>query len=196
MDSEEAIVKLRDGSSIRFRPPTRRDAAALLEFLRSLSLDSRRLRFFSPACDLESAARWAASADGTDHIGLIALDASGAIIGHAACARLYGPRGEVAVEVHERHRHLGLASLLLRRLACEAQRGGIRTLVAEVLPDNYEMLGVFHDEFHAEAHHADGAIEIDFPSGAWDGAPVRSQSADPARCAAQPTSLAPLTPSR
>jgi hypothetical protein len=174
MESQHAIVKLRDGSSVRLRAPTSGDAGALLEFLRSLSPDSRRLRFFSPACDLEAAARWAASADGTDHIGLIALDSRSAIIGHAACARLYGPRGEVAVEVHEGHRQLGLASLLLRRLACDAQRAGIRTLVAEVLPDNHEMLAVFHDEFHAGAHHADGAVEVDFPSAAWDAAPVRS----------------------
>jgi GNAT superfamily N-acetyltransferase len=194
MESDSATVKLRNGSSVHFRPPTRGDGGALLEFLRSLSPDSRRLRFFSPACDLEAAARWAASADGNDHIGLIAVDSAGAIIGHAACVRMYGPRGEVAVEVHEGHRHLGLASLLLRRLACDAQREGIRTLVAEVLPDNHEMLAVFHDEFHAGAHHADGAVEVDFPSTAWDAAPARSPSPDPVRRAGRTHAIATAAP--
>jgi GNAT superfamily N-acetyltransferase len=176
MESRHALVKLRDGSGVRVRPPRPDDAGALLEFLRSLSPDSRRLRFFSPACDLEAAARWAASADGIDQIGLVAVDSGGAIVGHAACSRLYGPRGEVAVEVCEGHRHLGLAALLLRRLASDAQRGGIRTLVAEVLPDNHEMLAVFGDDCQAGAVHADGAIDVDFPSAAWDATPVRSQS--------------------
>lgn len=164
---------LRDGRRVRIRHVKRADEPRLLAFLESLSEESRRLCFFSPACDLAAAAHSAVSADGTDHIGLVATDGHGAIIGHAAAIRLYGPRAEVAVEVDETHRHLGLASLLLRRLAREAELHGIRRLVAEVLPDNHDMLSAFQDEFRAQTDHSSGEVDLDFPAAAWRSAPVR-----------------------
>jgi L-amino acid N-acyltransferase YncA len=135
--------------------------------MRGLSPESRRLRFFTPAYDLESAARWAASADGVDHLGLLALGAHDELLGHAACIRMYGPRAEVAVEVAESCRHQGLATLLIARLAHEAKGQQIRSFVAEVLPDNHEMLAVFFDGFDASRHIADGEVDIEFPTSAW-----------------------------
>ena len=179
MGSQSQTVELRDGRLVGLRAPTLADADAMLTFLSSLSHESRRLRFFSPALDIEAAARWAADVDGTDRIGLIATEARGQIVGHAVCARLYGLRGEVAVEVAEDHRHLGLASVLLRRLARDAERQGIRTLVAEVLRDNYDMLAVFHDEFHAGQHADEGEVDVEFPSASWRVTPhsaVRDQA--------------------
>src|SRR5579863_262187 len=155
MEAPDETIELRDGSRVRFRAPTPTDSDQLLGFLLALSPESRRLRFFSPVCDLDAVAQWAANADGIDHIGVLALDENGTVVAHAACSRLYGLRGEVAVEVDENHRHLGLASLLLRRLARDAERQGIRTLIAEVLPENHDMLAVFHDEFRADDHHVD-----------------------------------------
>lgn len=165
-------IQLRNGTQVLVRPVRRDDRGRLLAFLRRLSRESRRLRFFSVACDLDRAAAWAAGADGIDEIGLIAL-AGNRIVAHAACSRLYGLRGEVAVEVDEEYRHLGLGSQLLRRLAQEAERKGIRHLIAEVLPDNHEMLAVFREEFAAEASHEHGEIDIQFPSAAWRAAPQR-----------------------
>jgi L-amino acid N-acyltransferase YncA len=170
--TDGAIVQLRDGSSVRVRPPAAGDADSIREFLGFLSLESRRLRFFSSACDLEGAALWAASVDGTDHIGLIAVDPSGTIIGHAACARLYGLRGEVVVEVGEDHRQLGLGSVLLRQLARAAARQGIRTLVAEVRLEDHDMLAVFDDEFHAGRDNVTRQVEVDLPSAVWESAPA------------------------
>lgn len=158
---------LRDGQEIRFRHVTNGDRAELLEFLGRLSLASRRYRFFSVACDLRQAAQWAASADGTDHIGIAALDPAGRIIGHAASCRIYGPRAEVAVEIDETHRHLGLGTILLARLAREAERTGVRTFVAEVLPENREMLAVFRDGFDAQQQTVPGEIDIEFSTAAW-----------------------------
>lgn len=172
-DSPTDWIKLRDGSSAQLRPPTRADADALFTLLSSLSLESRRLRFFSLACDLKEAAQWAATADGIDDIGLVALDSAGRIVGHAACSRISGPRGEVAVEVDDAHRHLGLGSLLVRRLARDAEKQGIRQLIAEVLPENQEMLSVFHDEFRAQAHWVDGEVDVEFPAAAWHSSPAR-----------------------
>lgn len=170
-----ATVRLRDGRDLGVRPPSPSDHRALLRFLKALPPESRQLRFFSVACDLDAAARWAAGADGSDHIGLIALDGEeDRIVAHAACIRLYGRRGEVAVEVDEAYRRLGLASQLLREVAHRADQQGIRHLVAEVLPENHEMLAVFHDEFAADASREDGEVSITFPSAAWCAAPTRS----------------------
>jgi L-amino acid N-acyltransferase YncA len=135
--------------------------------MQRLSAESRRMRFFSPAYDLESAARWAASADGIDHLGVLALDSHGQVRGHAACVRMYGPRAEVAVEVDQSCRHQGLATMLIARLAREAEEKQIRYFVAEVLPDNHDMLAVFHDGFDASRRLVDGEVDIEFPTTAW-----------------------------
>jgi acetate---CoA ligase (ADP-forming) len=158
---------LRDGREIIVRHVTHTDEQALLVLMQRLSPESRRLRFFSPACDLVAAARGAASADGIDHLGLVAIDSRGQILGHAACIRMYGPRAEVAVEIDESCRHQGLATLLITRLAREAERKHIWHFVAEVLPENHEMLAVFHDGFDAARHLADGEVDIEFPTTAW-----------------------------
>jgi GNAT superfamily N-acetyltransferase len=149
------------------RPVAGDDERALTVFMQRLSSESRRLRFFSPACDVAAAARWAASADGIDHLGLVALGPDGEILGHAACVRMYGPRAEVAVEVDESYRHHGLATLLITGLARAAEEKNIRSFVAEVLPDNHEMLAVFHDGFDASCRLADGEFDIEFPTTAW-----------------------------
>ncbi|MDQ6807393.1 MAG: GNAT family N-acetyltransferase [Actinomycetota bacterium] len=169
-DAESHIAgsaTLSDGTEVRIRHVTRRDESALLGFMQRLSPESRRLRFFSPAYDLESAARWAASADGTDHLGLVALGSHGQILGHAACVRMYGPRAEIAVEIDESCRHQGLATLLITGLAHEAEQKRIRSFVAEVLPENVQMLAVFHDGFDASRHFQDGEVDIEFPTAAW-----------------------------
>jgi hypothetical protein len=167
MAAAEKPTRLRDGTEVGIRHVTRSDEAALLEFMQRLSPESRRLRFFSPAYDLESAARWAASADGIDHLGLVAVDAQGQILGHVACVRMYGARAEVAVEIDESCRHRGLATLLITRIAREAEEKQIRSFVAEVLPENLEMLAVFHDGFDASRHFADGEVDVEFPTTAW-----------------------------
>jgi L-amino acid N-acyltransferase YncA len=160
-------MTLRDGTEIRLRHVTQRDEPALMGFMQELTPASRRFRFFSSACDLHAAAKWAASADGTDHLGIVAIDEDGRILGHAACVRMYGARAEVAIEVDETHRHQGLATILIARLAREAEERQIRHFVAEVLPDNHEMLDVFHDGFDADCQSADGEVDIEFPTSAW-----------------------------
>ena len=131
------------------------------------------MRILSPACDVHAAASWAATADGTDHIGILAVDDGDRILGHAACVRMYGPRAEVAIEVDEAHRHQGLATILIAKLAREAEGKHIRHFVAEVLPDNRDMLAVFNDGFNAGRKYADGEVDIEFPTSAWQLPPDR-----------------------
>ena len=138
--AREVDVALRDGSPIHVRPVQGEDLPAVRAFLESLSADSRRLRFFTPATDLAAAARWAAEVDRQEVDGLLALTGDGEIVGHAAWARLGPDRAEVAFEVGETMRGRGLATILLAHLAFGARAQGIATFVAEVLPENHRML--------------------------------------------------------
>jgi L-amino acid N-acyltransferase YncA len=162
-----ATATARDGHPVLLRRVTADDEPALLAFMQALSVTSRRLRFFSAWCDLDEAAHWAAGADGTDRIGILATDLDGQILAHAVCCRSPGFRAEVAVEVSETHRHQGLATILIVRLAAEAEQQGIRFFVAKVLPDNREMLAVFSDGFDASRTAAHDAVDIEFPTSAW-----------------------------
>jgi L-amino acid N-acyltransferase YncA len=187
-------ARLRDGTEIRIRHVTGDDQPALLAFMQHLSPDSRRMRFFSPACDLRAAAKWAASADGTDHIGILALDDRSQLLGHAACVRMAGARAEVAIEVDDTHRHQGLATILIAKLAREAEQKQIRHFVAEVLPENHEMLDVFHDGFDADCQFAEGEVDVEFPTSAWQLPPSRlGQPRSDAEMTSEPAATAPRT---
>ena len=75
---------------------------------------------------------------------------------------MHGPRAEV----DETHRQQ-LATILIAKLAREAEEKQIRHFVAEVLPDNHEMLDIFHNGFDAHCQSAGGEVDIDFPTSAW-----------------------------
>jgi len=114
---DDAIdARLRDGSPVTVRLSTEGDEPALRKLLSELCLETRRLRFFTGAVDLEEAAHLGAE-DGPDRIGLVAFDEDRALVGHALCIQL-GMRGsgraEVAVEVADNLHGLGLGTILVR----------------------------------------------------------------------------------
>jgi hypothetical protein len=87
----EADVALRDGSIAHIRPIRAQDEAHLLAFLRGLSDDDRRMRFFSLGNDLSRTAHDEADVDYVHSLGLLATVGSPErIVGHA----LYAPSGE------------------------------------------------------------------------------------------------------
>jgi len=159
---------LRDGRTVAIRRSTLADERALREFLEGLCLESRRLRFFTGAADVERAAH--ESAAGPDRVGLLALGEGGALLGQAVYAILPGTgrrRAEVAVEVADELHGFGLGTVLIERVAEIAERDGIEQLVAEVLPDNREMLEVFQDGFDATVERDGGIERVEFPASAW-----------------------------
>jgi len=177
--SASSTVCLRNGVSVQVRSVHVDDRASILAFLTQLSAPAQRMRFFTAAADLTTAASWAAGADGRNHLGLLALDESGQIIGHAACCRVYGHRAEVAVEISDRARHQGLATLLIAELARRAQALGIRAFIAEVLPENHEMLAVFRDGFDATESLCGGEVDVEFPTSAWRRADLEARTVAP-----------------
>ncbi len=136
-------VSLRDGSAVQLRPVGAHDEAALRAFLEGVSPESRRRRFFG-ATDLARAATSLIGAGGAGDVGLIAIAAgSTEIIAHAASFRIDANRAEAAFLVTDRWQGLGLGTLLLSRLAKDAEQRGIATLVADVLPGSRAMIAVF-----------------------------------------------------
>jgi GNAT superfamily N-acetyltransferase len=157
---------MRDGSSVTIRPATAQDEPALRSFLSRLSPEARRLRFFTGAADVGFAAHLAAAV-GPGRFGLIAHDQAGVPVAHAIYIQLDQTRAEVAVEVADHLQGRGLGTLLIERLAANAEDLGITTFVAEVLPENHAMLHVFRDGFDAHCSFHHGTDRVEFQTATW-----------------------------
>jgi GNAT superfamily N-acetyltransferase len=167
---------LRDGVTISVRAVTPDDEAAIFEFLTGLCEVSRRLRFFSVAADLRGEAHRGAAGDDAEHHGLVALAPGRGVVGHAIYVRLPGAeRAEVAVEVADDLHHLGLATLLMIRLAQFAEEHQIPRFFAEVLPENRDMLAVFRDGFAAASTAGRDQVDVEFDTSSWRDACARFQ---------------------
>jgi GNAT superfamily N-acetyltransferase len=159
-------ASLRDGSSVTIRRCRSEDESALSEFLNGLCLDARRLRFFTGGVDVARSAR-SSVASAADRLGLIAFDERGQLVGHVLCIELGDRRAEMAVEVADRLHGQGLGTILIERLAEIAERHGVTTFVAEVLPDNRAMLEVLRDGFDASVCWQEGVDHVEFATSSW-----------------------------
>jgi len=164
--SEAELVHLRDGSPVTICPTCAQDEPALRSFLSGLSLEARRLRFFTGAPDLDYAAHLAAATD-AEHCGLIAYDERGAIVGSATYVMLDQEHAEVAVEIANDLHGRGLGTILIEQLAAIAEGRGITNFVASVLHENRAMLDVFRDGFDAHLTYRDGTDTVVFPTASW-----------------------------
>jgi GNAT superfamily N-acetyltransferase len=162
---------LRDGRAYRLRPLDQADAAAVLEFFRTLSPESIRSRYgylihdmtperahrlveIEPAREAALGIFGPAGPDGREP-----LCAMGRLV-HAPDNR----SAECAFLVHDRCRRLGMASHLLRHLRVIGRRRGLPRLFAQVRRDNRAMLEVFR-RAGAQLHFDAGGdvVEIDIP---------------------------------
>jgi GNAT superfamily N-acetyltransferase/predicted CoA-binding protein len=138
-------VVLRDGSTMRFRPPGVADADALLDFFRGLSDRALYLRFHGhPRVD----ARLVQPVLDPDWVerGALVGTKDGLAVALASYVRLRDARtAEVAFAVSDDLQSRGIATRLLERLASLAGVVGIEEFVADVMPDNSAMLHVFAD---------------------------------------------------
>ncbi|HET9115831.1 MAG TPA: GNAT family N-acetyltransferase [Gaiellaceae bacterium] len=157
-------VILRDGSTLRLRPPVADDADALLEFFAGLSDESRYLRFHGFAAVGPKLVEPVLDPDWNERGALLgSLD--GKVAALANWVRLRDPRAaEVAFTVGDEYQRRGIGTRLLEQMAERAAAAGIEEFVAEVLPDNATMLAVFRDAgFDVTRVSEHGEIEIRFP---------------------------------
>ncbi len=120
------------------------DGSELERFHAALSLETTRLRYFTPHPHLseDELARFTT----VDHHAREALVmwADGAIIAVGRYDRTLGsPEAEVAFVVRDDQQGHGAATILLLRLAERARDEGITRFVADVLTDNQRMVDVF-----------------------------------------------------
>ena len=156
-------IVLDDDTSLEVRPIEPSDGEALVAFHDGLSLESTRLRYFSPHPLLSR--REVVRLTTVDHQlreALVVLH--GDVI--VAVARYEGlPDGvtaEVAFVVAEAWRRRGIATELLQRLAGLARERGMHHLVAETLSENRPMSKVFVDSGIREHHTIEtGVLHFD-----------------------------------
>jgi acetyl coenzyme A synthetase (ADP forming)-like protein len=168
MEVGAADVILRDGTTLRLRPPGRDDADALLKFFQSLSERSLYLRFHGftqvgpglvePLIEPEWEERGAL-------LGSLSDDGGERVVAVANYVRLRDPAlAEAAFTVADDHQRRGIGTRLLEQLAERAADVGIERFVAEVMPDNRNMLGVFEGAgFQLTRELAGGELEVQFP---------------------------------
>jgi acetate---CoA ligase (ADP-forming) len=166
VEAREDVV-LRDGSTLRLRPTTVLDESALIDFFRSLSAETLHLRFQGGvSVDDRLVARFLQSdSESLSLVGELAdQDGTTRIVAIGTFVRLRDrSRAEVAFVVADDLQRRGIGSRLLERLAAHARIEGIERFVAQVLPENAAMLGVFGDTgFEVTRRLLDGVVEVEF----------------------------------
>ena len=160
----EFDVVLTDGGTLHVRPIDPGDAERLVEFHRRLSQDTIYYRFFSPRPvlpprDVERFTR----VDYEDRMALVGVLGE-QIVAVARYDRVPGTdEAEVAFVVEDTHQGRGIGTVLLEHLAGAARQRGIHSFVAETLPDNRRMIGVFRDAgWEVHSGFADGVVQVSF----------------------------------
>ncbi|MEP6910264.1 MAG: GNAT family N-acetyltransferase [Actinomycetota bacterium] len=161
-------VILRDGGTLRLRPPLAADGDALVAFLSDLSVQSLYFRFHGapelgrrlvePFLDPD----WF---EGGALIGTLVNGEGEQIVALASYSRLRDPAvAEAAFTVADAHQRRGIGIRLLEQLAERGAAVGIERFVAEVMPENRAMLGVFESAGFSVSRELDrGTIEVAFP---------------------------------
>lgn len=168
MALDVADVILRDGATLRLRSPRRDDADALVEFFRELSERSLYLRFHGYPRIGPHLVERLLEPNWSERGALVATFTEGdeeRIVAIANYERLRDPStAEAAFAVADAYQRRGIGTRLVEQLAERAGREGIERFVAEVLPDNRNMLGVFEAlGFEITRTLAGGEVEIQFP---------------------------------
>jgi acetyl coenzyme A synthetase (ADP forming)-like protein len=159
-----ADVILRDGATLRLRAPAREDAGALTAFFEGLSEHSFYLRFHGLRRIDEALIRHFLEPDWESR-GILVGELGNRIVAVGEYLRLRDPAAaEAAFAVADEHQGRGIGTRLLEQLALRAGEVGIVRFVAEVMPDNRAMLGVFDGAGLTVTRELEGGeFEIRFP---------------------------------
>jgi acetate---CoA ligase (ADP-forming) len=142
---EYADVVLRDGSTMRFRPPHGDDLDSVIRFFRGLSDESLYRRFHGHPSVGPEMVEPILEPDWIERGALVGVQGD-QVVAAANYVRLREARtAEVAFAVADDFQGRGIGTRLLEQLASTAASVGIEEFVAEVMLDNRAMLRVFAD---------------------------------------------------
>jgi len=149
--------------TLHVRPIRPDDGPALIAFHEALSPQSQYLRFFHAHPHLSTTEVERFTHVDYDRRLALVLEHEGALVGVARYDRLSDDEAEVAFVVADRYQSQGLGALLLQRLADAARARGLSRFVAETLPGNQRMLGVFRDSgFGAHSTFEGDVVRVSF----------------------------------
>jgi GNAT superfamily N-acetyltransferase len=156
---------LRNGLEVCIRAARPDDGDLLIEAFHKLDPESIYLRFFGPKKEISPTElkRFREADFDTRVILLCTVPEAGReiVIASGTYVRAGEASAEVAFIVEEDYHRLGIARRLLTHLGKIATAAGIRTFIAEVLPHNTAMLGVFgRCGWPMTTHSADGVTHI------------------------------------
>ena len=168
MSQDVVDVILRDGETLRLRPPRESDTDEILDFFRALSERSLYLRFHGFPRLGPEVAEQLVDPDWSERgalVGTFAENGRQRIVAVGNYVRLRDPAvAEAAFAVADAYQRRGIGTRLVEQLAERAGREGIDRIVAEVLAENRGMLGVFESlGFELSRELAGGEVEIAFP---------------------------------
>jgi acyl-CoA synthetase (NDP forming)/RimJ/RimL family protein N-acetyltransferase len=158
-------VILRDGHTLRLRPPTSADRDALVAFLVALSPESMSSRFHASLKARAALIEPFLDPDWVECgalIGVMGEAGDECVVGLASYDRLRDPAvAEVAFAVADDLQGIGVGTRLLEQLALRAGEGGVERLVFEIQHGNRAMLGVVSGAGLAFEQRADrGVLEV------------------------------------
>ncbi len=177
----ECDVLLSDGGTARLRPIRPDDGPGLRAFGERLSSETVYLRFFSPRRKIsDQEIAHFVTVDYRDRLAIVAI-IDGELVAVARYDRTPppvassegpvrdehsepdGPAGnvdeaEVAFVVRDDHQGRGLGTIMLEHLASAAVARGIGRFVADTLPENHRMIGVFRSAGFDERANLDSGV--------------------------------------
>jgi acetyltransferase len=125
------------------RPASRTDAPGIQAFVRKLSPETRRKRFFGPIIELSAQQLERLTSCATaDDLNLLVLDRCGEIIGMAQCVTTSSSEAEFALVVSDNWQRRGIGTALSGVLFEHARERHLASLAGFVLSDNQAMLGL------------------------------------------------------
>jgi GNAT superfamily N-acetyltransferase len=160
-----AVEQLRDGRPIEIRALKPADEEAMLAAIDRTGVQSLYRRFFGAKkhfSDREKA--FFLNVDFVNHVALVAVaqeDGRSVIVGGGRYVVVRPGTAELAFAVIDDYQGHGIGAALMRHLTLLARAGGIRELVAEVLPENIPMLKVFQKSgLGLQTKHGAGVVDV------------------------------------
>lgn len=156
---------LKNGMDICIRASCPEDADRVVEAFHMLDKESIYLRFFGNKKEISEAELQRFRDVDFDRrvvlLGTIQKDGREIVIASCSYTRVDETVAEVAFLVEEDYHRLGIAGRMLKHLGAIAVAAGIKTFVAEVLPQNRGMLGVFgRCGWPMKSHVAEGTVHL------------------------------------